>query len=94
MFAMSDPGAEALARHLAAQVQARRLELRLSQAELATLCGTTQSAIARLERGARPPRLDTLTRLADALDCILSVTLAPRTRDRHPPTPSVGEDRA
>ena len=43
----------------------------MSQQELAVLCGTTQSAIARLERGGRPPKLDTLLRIADALDAEL-----------------------
>jgi transcriptional regulator with XRE-family HTH domain len=50
----------------------------LSQRELAELVGTTQSAIARLERGGRPPRIDTLLRIADALDCDLVVDLKPR----------------
>ena len=42
------------------------------------LVGTTQSAIARLERGGRPPRIDTLLRIADALECELVVDLRPR----------------
>ena len=46
--------------------------------ELAELTGTTQSAIARLERGGRPPRIDTLLRIAEALDCDLRVELKPR----------------
>ena len=50
----------------------------LSQRELAELVGTTQSAIARLERGGRPPRIDTLLRIADALECDLVVDLKPR----------------
>ena len=50
----------------------------LSQRQLAELVGTTQSAIARLERGGRPPRIDTLLRIADALDCDLNVELVPR----------------
>jgi transcriptional regulator with XRE-family HTH domain len=70
---------EVLAQRLAADVARLRVARRLSQAELARLCGTTQSAIARLERGARPPRLDTLARIATALDCSLDVTLTPRT---------------
>jgi ribosome-binding protein aMBF1 (putative translation factor) len=65
---------------LADQVSERRLELELSQRELAELCGTTQSAIARLERGGRPPRIDTLLRIAQALDCELLVELRPRTK--------------
>src|SRR5688572_27610558 len=67
---------------IAQQVQEQRVARGLSQKELAELCGTTQSAIARLERGERPPRIDTLLRLADALDCELVVELRPRTRTR------------
>jgi transcriptional regulator with XRE-family HTH domain len=51
--------------------------MNMSQRELAELCGTTQSAIARLERGGRPPRIDTLLRIAEALDCELVVDLKP-----------------
>ncbi len=65
---------------LAVQVEAERGRRGLTQAELAELCGTTQSAVARLERGTRPPRLDTLLRIANALDCELDVRLRPRTR--------------
>ncbi len=64
---------------LAARVAEERRARGLSQRELADLCGTTQSAIARVERGARPPRLDTLLRMAGALDCELVVELRPRT---------------
>lgn len=63
---------------IADKVAERRLEVGLSQRELAELCGTTQSAIARLERGGRPPRIDTLLRIAEALGCELVVELAPR----------------
>ena len=62
---------------IAGQVADRRRELGLSQAELAEVCGTTQSAIARLESGGRPPRIDTLLKLAHALDCELVVELRP-----------------
>jgi predicted transcriptional regulator len=64
---------------IAEQVGRRRRELGLSQAQLAKLCHTTQSAIARLESGGRPPRIDTLLRIADALDCDLAVELRART---------------
>ena len=64
---------------IAAQVARERRARDLSQNALAGLCGTTQSAIARLERGARPPRLDTLLRIARALDCELVVQLRRRT---------------
>ena len=64
---------------IAEQVASQRHARGLSQTELAELCGTTQSAIARLERGGRPPRIDTLLRVANALDCSLVVELRPRT---------------
>jgi ribosome-binding protein aMBF1 (putative translation factor) len=67
---------------IAKQVVARRQDLGLSQQELAELVGTTQSAIARLESGGRPPRIDTLLRIANALDCELNVELRPRTNPR------------
>jgi transcriptional regulator with XRE-family HTH domain len=63
---------------IASQVADRRRALNLSQAELAKLCNTTQSAIARLESGGRPPRIDTLQRIAVALECDLAVELRPR----------------
>ena len=63
---------------IAQQVAARRKERGFSQAELGAMCGTTQSAIARLEAGGRPPRIDTLLRIAGALDCELVVDLRPR----------------
>ena len=66
---------------IAGQVADRRRELGLSQAQLAELVDTTQSAIARLESGGRPPRIDTLLRIANALDCDLKVDLAPRSGD-------------
>ncbi|MDQ3992683.1 MAG: helix-turn-helix domain-containing protein [Actinomycetota bacterium] len=63
---------------IADQVAEQRLARGLSQKQLAELCGTTQSAIARLEAGGRPPRIDTLLRIANALDCELVVELRPR----------------
>jgi len=63
---------------IADKVSERRIAMNMSQRELAELVGTTQSAIARLERGGRPPRIDTLLRIAEALDCDLQVELVPR----------------
>jgi transcriptional regulator with XRE-family HTH domain len=65
---------------IAEQVVDQRRARGLSQRELAELTDTTQSAIARLESGGRPPRIDTLLRIAHALDCELVVQLRPRTR--------------
>ncbi|HET7567694.1 MAG TPA: helix-turn-helix transcriptional regulator [Gaiellaceae bacterium] len=64
---------------IADRVSEQRLAKGLSQRELAERCGTTQSAIARLERGGRPPRIDTLLRIAEALDCELIVELRPHS---------------
>lgn len=64
---------------IASQVTEQRARRGLSQRELAELTGTTQSAIARLEAGGRPPRIDTLLRIANALDCELVVELHPRS---------------
>lgn len=63
---------------IAQQVAEQRKARGLSQQELGTLTGTTQSAIARLESGGRPPRIDTLLRIAEALDCELVVELRRR----------------
>jgi len=43
----------------------------ITQAGLAGLCDTTQQQIARIENGSVDPRLGTLRRIADALDCDL-----------------------
>ena len=63
---------------IAGQVADRRKERGLSQADLAALVGTTQSAIARLKSGGRPPRIDTLLRIANALDADLHIELLDR----------------
>lgn len=70
---------------IAEEVASRRKELGLSQKQLAELTGTTQSAIARLESGGRPPRIDTLLRITSALDCELEIHLRPRTTGEETP---------
>ena len=69
----------AVYRALGERIAKERARRSLSQRELAELTGTTQSAIARLEGGSRAPRLDTLLRVANALDCALELDLRPRT---------------
>lgn len=77
-IATQDDPAELFAA-ISRQVSHQRIAWDLSQKELADLCGTTQSAIARLEAGRRPPRIDTLERVAQALDCELKIELKPKT---------------
>ena len=59
---------------LAFEIRALREARGLSQRDLAEMVGTTQSAIARLEGGHVSPSLNTLDRIADALNVELSVT--------------------
>ena len=52
---------------LAAELVAARLDLGLSQTEVAARMGTSQSAVARIESGDADVRLSTLERYASAL---------------------------
>jgi transcriptional regulator with XRE-family HTH domain len=54
-------------RTLASALAAKRLELGLSQTEVAARMGTSQSAVARLESGEADLRLSTLERYAAAI---------------------------
>jgi predicted nucleotidyltransferase/DNA-binding XRE family transcriptional regulator len=70
---VSSSSLEPFRRALAAARQASSL----TQAGLAARLGTTQSAIARLERGEVAPSITTLSRLADALG--IQFEVAPRS---------------
>jgi HTH-type transcriptional regulator/antitoxin HipB len=59
-------------------VRARRLELGMSQTEVAKRAGMTQSAVSRLEAGGTVPTVGVLERLAAALSAELVVTLTPK----------------
>lgn len=48
----------------------------ITQKELAQASGLTQSVIARLENKKATPQLDTLLKIANALDC--NITIIPR----------------
>ncbi len=59
-------------------VRERRLELGLSQVELAARAGMTQPALSRLEAGGVVPTIPVLDRISAALDADLIVTINPR----------------
>lgn len=61
-------------RRLLRELAARRVEMGLSQKIVARLMGTTQPALARLERGEIDPKLSTLERYAEALGQSISLT--------------------
>lgn len=63
---------------LAARVRQARERLGMTQRELATLIGSTQPAVARLEAGGVSPSLATLRRIASALGLELVVQFRPR----------------
>jgi ribosome-binding protein aMBF1 (putative translation factor) len=58
-------------------VRERRLSLGLSQTEVASRAGMTQSALSRLEAGGTVPTIPVLERIAAALGSQLIVALAP-----------------
>jgi predicted transcriptional regulator len=65
-------------------VEARR-ERGLSQTEIAARMGTSQSAVARLERGDLDVRLSTLERYATAVDHIVDWRVRPNHPNREKP---------
>ncbi|MFJ8717971.1 helix-turn-helix domain-containing protein [Streptomyces violaceus] len=64
-----------LAGDLGQAVYNRRMELGLSQAELAERAGMTQPQVSRLEGGDTVPTLPLLRRLAKALEGTLNLTI-------------------
>lgn len=67
-------------RALTEELVARRLELGLSQTEVAARMGTSQSAVARLESGQADVRISTLERYAAAVGHLLDWRLQGRGR--------------
>jgi ribosome-binding protein aMBF1 (putative translation factor) len=66
----------------AAQFRTRRLELELTQVELAERMGVDQAEVSRLERAAGNPTQQTLLRAADALG--MSLALVPQDSEGAP----------
>ncbi len=63
--------------HAGDAIREARRRAGLTQAELASRAGTTQSAVARVERGRTSPTLDYLTRLLEACGFELEYQLVP-----------------
>jgi transcriptional regulator with XRE-family HTH domain len=62
---------------LARQLIEARTQSGLSQEEIASRMGTSQSAVARLESGNSLPSMRTLSRYAKATNCEISIRLQP-----------------
>jgi transcriptional regulator with XRE-family HTH domain len=62
---------------LGQMVHDRRVELGLTQAELASRAGMTQPQLSRLESGGATPTVPLLARLAAALDADLDIAFRP-----------------
>jgi transcriptional regulator with XRE-family HTH domain len=71
----------ALARAVAQKVLAYRIDHGLSQRALAGLLGVSQPQVARLEAGDHNPTIDTLVRLAQAMDLEFTIDVHPRRRE-------------
>lgn len=70
----------AMARAVALKVLAYRTELHLSQRALAAKLGMTQPQIARIEAGEHNPTIDTLARIAQALNIEFAIDVHPHRR--------------
>ena len=67
---------------LARQLIETRVKSGLSQGELATKMGTSQSTIARLESGASMPSIRTLKKFAEATNSQLQIVFKPTRKSR------------
>lgn len=68
-------------RALASELVSARQNSGLSQTEIAARMGTSQSAVARLERGDADVRMSTLERYAAALNRTVDWQVRPRTEE-------------
>ena len=78
---LQDVGFQAAAKELEPGYQIARLRILrgLTQAQLAEKVGTKQPSIARLENGSSLPSISFLSKLAEALDAKLEISLVPET---------------
>ena len=61
---------------LAYEIFQLRKKKKMSQLELAKKIGTTQSVVARMEAGGQNFSIDTLSNIADALNCKMKIGFA------------------
>jgi ribosome-binding protein aMBF1 (putative translation factor) len=61
---------------LAYEMSQLRKKKKMSQSELAKKIGTTQSVVARMEAGKQNFSIDTLSRVANALNCEVKIGFA------------------
>ena len=87
---LSDPEVQQAYQYLAPRFAVIRqlIELReqrgWSQRELAARAGMKQPQLVRLESGLVEPKLDTLQRLAEAMDCRVRISFEPEHRSAVP----------
>jgi len=66
--------------HLLIKIIGRRIDLNMSQRDLAQKCGIKQPMIARIERMDAIPRIDTLIKICNALD--LKIEIKPNNKGK------------
>ena len=76
----NESATECEGRGVAARLRSLRLDVGWTQADLARVLGTTQSAVARMESGNQRFNLDSLKRVADALGCQVAVVFEQERR--------------
>ena len=64
-----------------AEISKRRKQLKISQRELAEMCGLPQSTVGRIEAGIVSPNASTLQKLADALG--MQINFTPRIQSQN-----------
>lgn len=70
----SSPPREATEHQLWQQIRARRLELGITQAEVADLAGLSRTTVHTIEAGSLSPRLGAVVAVADVLGCDVALS--------------------
>lgn len=75
---MSQRAEEWLRRDVGAQFRALRVKRQLKQWEVAEEAGITESMVSLIEAGKRMPGLETMVRMAKALDATCRIVMEPK----------------